>query len=484
MISAVSLAFSVPVLLSSYYTVVLFISSLRYPRPLVNSVPLLDNQPIVSVLIATFNEKFVIGRTLDALKDLNYPKGRLQVIVADDSTDVTRDIIDEKIEALRSSGIDARVSRRNVRDGFKSGALNHAAPLLKGEYVLLLDADSTVTPESVSGGLAAFQLSPKVAFVSYRVGHYNREQNMITRLFALAQDQGDTITKMGSYRLDAPFSFQGGFTLISLTVLRGVGFWTNDSIVDDADLSCRIYSAGWRGVYLSDVRVFGEDPPSLEVWKKQAARVTQGWAMCARSSWRKILGSHELSIWRRIALLVFLLGPFSGLSWIVVTFSSALGLIFGFSSPSNSIFSNPIYIAIVTLPLFFFFVSGAYALYVQRIMVPRNLLLLPLLSYTSSCMVTAISIGFLNGIRGRPGFFFRTPKTGGQASPNNKQYFREIRLDKTAIVETVLAAAALSLSFLVLLRGVWILTLSLAGFGLLTLKSMNLSRLLWRDQSR
>src|SRR5438445_12744194 len=250
---------------------------------------------------------------------------------------------------------------------------------------------------------------------------------------------------MGSYTLDAPYSFQGGFTLMSLAILREVGFWTNDSIVDDADLSCRIYSAGWRGVYLSDVRVFGEDPPSLEVWKKQAARVTQGWAMCARSSWRKILGSHELSIWRRIALLVFLLRPFSGLSWIVVTFSSALGLIFGFSSPSNSIFSNPIYIAIVTLPLFFFFVSGAYALYVQRIMVPRNLLLLPLLSYTSSCMVTAISIGFLSGIRGRPGFFFRPPKTGAQASPNNKQYFRDIRLDKTAIVETVLAAAALSL---------------------------------------
>jgi cellulose synthase/poly-beta-1,6-N-acetylglucosamine synthase-like glycosyltransferase len=282
---------------------------------------------------------------------------------------------------------------------------------------------------------------------------------------------------MGSYALNTPYSFQGGFTLISLVVLRNVGFWTNDSIVDDADLSCKIYSAGWRGVYLSDVKVFGEDPPNLEVWKKQAARVAQGWAKCARSNWRKILGSRELSIWKRLALLLFLLGPFSGLSWIVVTFASALGLILGFSAPSNSIFSSPIYIAVVTLPLAVFFVSGAYALHVQEMMSPRNLLLLPLLSYTSSCMVTAISIGFLNGIRGKTGFFFRTPKTGVENGDGNMHYFGDLRLDKIAIAEGSLATAAIGLSIIIALQGVWVLALSLAGFGVLTLKSVNLSRI-------
>jgi len=306
-ITSISLAFSIPVLLSSYYTVILFVSSLRYPRILGDIDLPRENLPLVSVLIASYNEKFVIGRTLDAIKDLDYPAGKIHVIVADDSTDDTRSVIDEKIKELNPSGIVALVSRRNNREGFKSGALNHAAPLLRGEYVLLLDADSTVTPASLSRGLAAFRLDPRIAFVSFRVGHYNREQNLITRLFALSQDQGDTITKMGSYTLDAPYSFQGGFTLMSSAVLREVGYWTNDSIVDDADLSCKIYLGGWRGVYLSDVKVFGEDPSSLEVWKKQAARVSQGWTKCARSNWRKILESHKLSPWKRLALLLFLL---------------------------------------------------------------------------------------------------------------------------------------------------------------------------------
>jgi len=476
-IAVVSLAFSIPVLIASYYTVILFVSSLRYPRSLGIADLSTSNRPTVSILIASYNEKFVIGRTLDAIKDLNYPKEKLQVVVADDSSDETRALIDLKVEALESSGITALVSRRETRDGFKSGALNHAAPFLNGEYVLLLDSDSTVTPNVLSRGLAAFGLDPKIGFVSFRVGHYNRDQNLITRLFALQQDQGDTITKMGSYSLDAPYSFQGGFTLMLTRVLRLVGFWTNDSVVDDADLSCKIYCSGWKGIYLSDVKIFCEDPSTLEIWKKQAARVAQGWANCARSRWRKILQSSELSFWRRLALLIFLLGPFSGISWIVVTFVSAFALILGFNAPGNSIFSSPIYIAIVSLPVIFFFASGGYALYVQRIMTPRNLILLPLVSYTSSCMVTAISIGFLNGIRGKTGFFFRTPKSGLEHVGDNK-YFRDVQLDRIAIAEAIFATLALALSILIAFQGVWFLALSLAGFGALTLKSMNLSRML------
>jgi hypothetical protein len=133
------------------------------------------------------------------------------------------------------------------------------------------------------------------------------------------------------------------------------------------------------------------------------------------------------------------------------------------------------------LPVIFFFASGGYALYVQGIMTPRNLVLLPILSYTSSCMVTAISIGFLNGIRGRSGFFFRTPKIGVENQYMNKHYFGDLRLDKIAIAEGFLSTMAIGLSVLVALQGVWFLALSLAGFGVLTLKSINLSRISgWR----
>src|SRR5207247_1831654 len=274
-ISAISLAFSIPGLLFSYYSVILFLSTFRYPKSLPEG-PLPGDPSFVSILIATFNEKFVIANTLEAIKRLDYPR--------------------DKLLELNSLGIQTVVSRRKGRAGFKSGALNHAVPLLKGDYVLLLDADSTVSANVLKRGLSATSHDSRIGFVSFRVGHYNREQNLTTRLFALQLDQGDTVSKMGAYSIDAPYSFQGVFVLISMAVLRQVGFWSNDSIVEDADLSCKIYCAGYRGVYLSNVRIFSEDPSSLEVWKKQAARVAQGWAKCAIANGPKILKCKNLSV--------------------------------------------------------------------------------------------------------------------------------------------------------------------------------------------
>lgn len=480
-VTAISLAFSLPVLIFSYYTVILFLNSLRYPKSLLSAnLPPLSNQPRVSILVATFNEKFVIASTLDAITKIDYPREKLQVVVADDSTDETTGIIDQKVQELKSLGIDAGVSRREGRDGFKSGALNHAAPLLDGDYTLLLDADSRVTFSTLSNGLSAFTAVPQVGFVSFRVGHYNREQNLITKLFAVQQDVSDTISKMGAFSINAPFSFQGGFTLVSTPLLRKVGLWTNDSTVDDADLSCKIYSEGWRGIYLTDTKIFCEDPQSLEVWKKQATRVAQGWAKCAQSNWSSILRCKNLSIWRRFGLLMTLLAPFSALSWIIVTFVSAIALLFGFTAPANSIFSNPLYVILVTVPVASFFISGAYALWIQKIMTASRLLLLPLISYTSSGLMAAISIGFLSGIGGAHGSFFRTPKTGPDANPSTKQYFKDIQLDRNAVAEAILAISAIALSVAILEKGVWLLFLSLFGFGVLTIKSMNLSRLLSR----
>ncbi len=482
-VTAISLAFTVPVLASAYYALILLISSFRYPKGLGRDPVALVDYPRVSVLIAAYNEKFVVSQTLDALKDLAYPKHCIQVVVADDSTDETSQIIDWKIEELNRSRITAVVSRRESRDGFKSGALNLAARLLEGEYVLLLDADSIVTPDVLARGIAVLEGHAGASFVSYRVGHYNRNQNIITQLFALSLDMGDTLAKMGSYSINGPFSFQGGFTLVSARTLREVGFWSQDTIVDDADLSCKIYASGRRGVYLSSARIFGEDPPTLEVWKKQGARVAQGWAKCIVNHWRSILGTPKLSTWRKIALLLQLTGPFSGLSWIVVTFISALALLLGLSAPANSIFSNPLYLILVSLPIFSYFVAAAYSLRIQKIMSPRNLLLLPLLSYTGYCMLTATSIGFVNGIMGRTGFFFRTPKSGPSLEPTKTRYFRSLKLDKIALVEGLLAVLALVLSIFVILTGVWFLGLTLVGFGVLTLKSMNLSRLLRKTDS-
>ncbi|MDA4117312.1 MAG: glycosyltransferase, partial [Thaumarchaeota archaeon] len=260
MIELVTLVLSIPVFALEYYWVFLLWNSLRYPRDLGVEEVTLQDHPMVSILIATFNERYVIERSLEAMKGLDYPKDRLQVVVADDSNDQTVELIDEKLRDLNLSGIKAIVSRRPSREHFKCGALNKAMESVVGDYVLLLDADSIIPPDAISKGIDTMERHPRASFISFRYGHYNRNYNIVTRMFALTQDIGDTLSKMGAYKIDAPFSAQGGMALVRAKDLRDVGLWSNERIADDTDISIKLYLAGKRGIYLSSVKVMAEDP--------------------------------------------------------------------------------------------------------------------------------------------------------------------------------------------------------------------------------
>jgi len=476
LIEIITLAITVPVLGLEYYWLVLLGTSTKYPRDLEYSEAKLTSFPSVSVLIASFNEKYVIERSLEALKRLDYPKDRLEIVIADDSTDQTIGIVQEKVKELNDFGIRTVVSRRDSREHFKCGALNAAMKYVNGDYVLLLDADSIVTPDVLTKGIHAIESHPRASFASFRYGHYNRNYNLITRLFALYQDIGDTLSKMGAYHIDAPFSFQGGLALVRSKDLREVGLWSNERIADDGDISIKMYLAGKKGVYLSNVTIMSEDPSTLEAWKKQVARTSQGWWRCIAKYWKNITTSSEVNFRTKVGLLLMLLGPLSGFSWIAVTFLSAFAIVLHVVQPANSIFNNPLYIGFVAVPFAISMASGAWALWVQGMMNLKNLILIPMLGYATGAMLSLASIAFFYGIFDRPGFFtYRTPH-GGAAEAPKTSYFRHLTNDRNAIVEGGLALSAILLALWVYIDGVWFLSLSLVGFGIFTLKSMNLSR--------
>ncbi len=485
LVELITLVLSVPVLALSYYWCFLLVTSLKYPRDLGKKQVRLLNFPRVSILIASFNEKFVIERTLDAMKHLDYPKEKVQVVIADDSTDETVYVIDEKVRELNRYGVSTIVSRRPTREYFKCGALNKAMEKVTGEYVLLLDADSIIPPDILSKGIGALESHERAGFVSFRYGHYNRDYNMVTKLFALSQDLGDTTSKMGSYLIDSPFSFQGGFTLVRARDLRDVGMWSNERIADDTDISIKLYLKGMRGIYLSNVKIMSEDPSTLEAWKKQVARTSQGWWRCIAKYWKQILFARNISIRKRLGLFLMLTAPFSSLSWVFVTFLTAFAIISGVVAPPHSIFTSPLYIAVLTIPYAISLFSSAWALWLQDLLKARNLILIPMLSYAEGAMLTLSSLGFFYGVFNRMGFFlYRTPHSGNGGEMTRTHYFQSLANDRNAIIEGMLASLGIVLGVLVFTHGMWFLSVSMAGFGLCTLKSMNLTRGLSASKAR
>ncbi len=93
-----------------------------------------SDQPLVSVVIPTFNRAYCLQRTLHSVLSQTY--SRLEVIVVDDgSTDNTRELV------LGRSGADPRIRYEYQTNRGVSAARNLGFRLARGEYIALLDSD-------------------------------------------------------------------------------------------------------------------------------------------------------------------------------------------------------------------------------------------------------------------------------------------------------------------------------------------------------
>src|SRR5688572_17134465 len=98
--------------------------------------------PTVSLLVAAYNEEAVIQqRILNALA-LDYPAGKLEVVIATDGcSDRTADIV------LRFAKDGVRLLAYDRRRG-KATVLNDSVPRLSGEIIILSDANTFTDPDA------------------------------------------------------------------------------------------------------------------------------------------------------------------------------------------------------------------------------------------------------------------------------------------------------------------------------------------------
>src|SRR5262249_51845077 len=124
------------------YPVIIWCLSRLFGRP--NSIhAAADHElPTVSMLIVAHNEEAVITERLENALAMGYPAGKLEIVVASDgSTDATPDIV-RRYEARGVLFLDY-AQRRG-----KAAVINAAVEELKGDIVLLSDANTSIDPSA------------------------------------------------------------------------------------------------------------------------------------------------------------------------------------------------------------------------------------------------------------------------------------------------------------------------------------------------
>lgn len=248
--------------------------------------------PHVTVQLPVYNESHTIERLLTAVRALDYPPGRLQVQVLDDSTDETRQIVAAWAARMRAEGLDWEQLHRRERAGYKAGALAAGFERAKGKFIAIFDADFAPEPDFLRRTLPWFSQAD-LACVQARWGHLNRDYSALTRLQALAIDGHFIVEQTARSRNGLFLNFNGSAGVWRRASLADAGGWSADTLTEDLDLSYRAQLRGWRIAFLPDMLVPAELPVQMAAFKRQQARWAKGSLQTARKMLIPLLASDQ-----------------------------------------------------------------------------------------------------------------------------------------------------------------------------------------------
>jgi cellulose synthase/poly-beta-1,6-N-acetylglucosamine synthase-like glycosyltransferase len=145
--------------------------------------------PLLSVLIAAYNEEDAIAEKLNQTLALEYPKDKLEVLVL---SDCSSDKTDEIVKSYPDSRV--RLVRMAERRG-KTSAQNFGIREARGEVVVFSDATAIYHPKALAY-LATNYQDPKVGAVSGRYKYFDPEDESPTGLGSSAFWNYENLIKM------------------------------------------------------------------------------------------------------------------------------------------------------------------------------------------------------------------------------------------------------------------------------------------------
>jgi cellulose synthase/poly-beta-1,6-N-acetylglucosamine synthase-like glycosyltransferase len=233
-----------------------------------------EELPVFTVLVPMFGEAAMLPRLAEALRNLDYPLGKLDIKIVLEAGDV------ETIEAARSLGLEGVFEIIIVpwsKPQTKPKACNFALRFARGEYLVIYDAEDRPEPDQLRKVVATFRRSPaNTACLQCRLSYYNVNENWLTRMFTLDYALWFDQVLPGLERLNLPIPLGGTSNHFRTDILRELHAWDPFNVTEDADLGIRIGQKGYR-VGVVDSTTFEESSCLASQWIRQRSRWIKGY---------------------------------------------------------------------------------------------------------------------------------------------------------------------------------------------------------------
>jgi cellulose synthase/poly-beta-1,6-N-acetylglucosamine synthase-like glycosyltransferase len=233
-----------------------------------------EELPVFTVLVPMFGEAALLPRLADALRNLDYPLGKLDIKIVLEADDI------ETIEAARTLGLEGVFEIIIVpwsKPQTKPKACNFALRFARGEYLVIYDAEDRPEADQLRKVVATFRRSPaNTACLQCRLSYYNVNENWLTRMFTLDYALWFDQVLPGLERLNLPIPLGGTSNHFRTDILRELHAWDPFNVTEDADLGIRIGQKGYR-VGVVDSTTFEESSCRASQWIRQRSRWIKGY---------------------------------------------------------------------------------------------------------------------------------------------------------------------------------------------------------------
>lgn len=249
-----------------------------------------DYHPFVSILIPCHNEEDVIEATVNNILNLNYKDFEI-VLIDDRSADSTAEIIKKLSE--KNDKVDCLIRPKDAIPG-KSAVLNDAMNMIKGEAILVFDADAKIESDFLVKMIPKLEGADVGAVQAQKV-IINAKQNFLTKC-QFNEYILDTHLQCGRDAVRGAVELRGNGELIKLQALKSINYWNEDTITDDLDMSTRLHIKGWDIRFCPDAKVYEEGVIDFYALIRQRRRWVEGSIRRYLEYIKDVFTSHDMSL--------------------------------------------------------------------------------------------------------------------------------------------------------------------------------------------
>jgi cellulose synthase/poly-beta-1,6-N-acetylglucosamine synthase-like glycosyltransferase len=398
-----------------------------------------EDYPLVTIQLPMYNEQYVVERLIQSVCEIEYPKGRMEIQVLDDSTDESIAIAKAMVDKLASEGFDIKYIHRTNREGFKAGALKEGLVTAKGEFVAIFDADFVPRKEFLLKTVPHFQ-NKEIGMVQTRWEHLNEDYSYLTKAQALALDGHFVIEQQVRCKAGFFINFNGTAGVWRKETIIDAGNWQADTLTEDLDLSYRAQLKGWKFIFLNDVTSPAELPADINALKTQQFRWTKGAVETAKKILPKVFAS-DLSFKHKLESFVHLTSNIV-FPFIILVALLNIPLVVIKNLPGNADKYNDLYtlmsiFVLASISTFLFYTYAQKAIHLDW---RKRLLLFPVFLAGSMGLAVNNTKAVLEALIGKKTGFARTPKHGIVTSNDNwkNKKYKQKRIKGEVMIELML----------------------------------------------